>query len=126
MLNFEETNCIGQILNDTFGKSSTVTSPTMSIKGSLAGDVLTLKYTTVVNLASERNLRDQVRVFEEESVKLIKEYVKNLKKEFKSDASRALKVKELNTDDSVEMITTSPYTPRKIAYYRRSTRFSCE
>jgi len=126
MLNFEETNCIGQILNDTFGKSSTVKSPTMSIKGSLAGEVLTLKYTTVVHLASERNLRDQVKVFEEESVKLIKEYIKNIKKEFKNDVSRSLKLKELDTDDSVEMITTSPYTPRKVAYYRRSTRFLCE
>ena len=74
MLNFEENNVLGQILNDTYGKSSTTVSPTMSIKGSLQGDILTLKYTTVVNLASERNLRDQVRVCEDESVKLTKQY----------------------------------------------------
>jgi len=126
MLNFEENNVLGQILNDTYGKSSTAVSPTMSIKGSLQGDILTLQYTTVVNLASERNLRDQVSVCEDESVKLTKQYLKNLKSEFKTDAGRGLKIKELSSDDTVEMITTSPYTPRKIAYYRRLTRYSCE
>ena len=57
---------------------------------------------------------------------LIKQYLKKLKSEFKTDAGRGLKIKELSSDDTVEMITTSPYTPRKIAYYRRLTRYSCE
>ena len=128
MLSSSEVNFLGQILNDTWGQSTRgdFRTPTMCIKSTLQGDLLTCSYTTVVHLASERNLRDQVKVFEEESIKLIKDYVKSLKKEFKDSAGRALKVKEVNSTDSVELITASPFTPRKTAYYRRFTRFQIE
>ena len=126
MLSFEENNVLGQILDNTFGYSSTTVSPTMSIKCSLQGDVLTVRYTTIVNLASERNIRDQIKRFADESVKLTNDYMKNVRSEFKRGATRALKVKQLGTSDSVEMITTSPYTPRKMAYYRRSTNYTIE
>ena len=79
-----------------------------------------------MNLASERNIRDQIKIFAEESVKLTSDFMKNVRKEFKNDADRSLKVKQLSTSDSVEMITTSPYTPRKMAYYRRSTNYTVE
>ena len=126
MLNFEENNVLGQILDNTFGRSSTTASPTISIKCSLQGEILTVRYATVVNLASERNIRDQIKIFAEESVKLTSDFMKNVRKEFKNGADRALKVKQLSTSDSVEMITTSPYTPRKMAYYRRSTNYTVE
>jgi len=126
MLNFEENNVLGQILDSTFGRSSTTVSPTMSIKCSLQGEILTVRYTTIMNLASERNMRDQVKRFAEESVKLTNDFMKNVRKEFKNCADRVLKVKQLSTSDSVEMITTSPYTPRKMACYRRSTNYTIE
>ena len=128
MLSSSEVNVLGQILNDTWGQSTRgeFRTPTMCIKTTLQGDLLSCSYTTVVNLASERNLRDQVKPFAEESIKLTGDYVKNLKKEFKDLAGRALKLKELNSTDNVELITTSPFTPRKTAYYRRFTRFQIE
>ena len=61
-----------------------------------------------------------------DSVKLIKDYIKEVKKRFKEISGRTLKTKELNTRDSVELITTSPYTPRKTGYYRRFTDFQVE
>ena len=73
--------------------------PTMSIQTSLQGDTLSCNYTTIVHLASERNLRDQVKVFEDESIKLTSDYIKDrLKKEFKESSGRALKVKEIGTN----------------------------
>ena len=114
---------LGQILDTTWGKSSTISSPTMAIKGTLAGDTLTVSYTTIVHLASERNLRDQVRKFEEESVQLTNDFCKKCKKEFKDTSSSALKLKQLTTNDSVELVTASPYTPRRTAYYRRFTTY---
>jgi hypothetical protein len=98
----------------------------MSIRTSLQGDCLSCVYTTIVHLASERNLRDQVKVFEDESTKLIGDYIKELKKEFKNSSGRAIKLKELSSSDNVELITASPFTPRKTAYYRRFTRFRIE
>ena len=128
MLSLSEVNFLGQILNETWGQSTRgdFRTPTMSIRTSLQGDNLTCTYTTIVHLASERNLRDQVRVFEGESAKLTNDYIKEIKKEFKDAAGRTLKVKELSTNDSIELITSSPYTPRKTAYYRRYTNFQVE
>ena len=80
---------------------------------------LVLKYLTVVHLASSQNIRQQVQGVEEESVKYLKEYLKNTKSEFKKMSGRALKAKEIDSSDSVEMITASVFSPRKTAYYRR-------
>ena len=128
MFSSSEINALGQCLNDDWAGSTlgNFRTPTMSIKSTLSGNILTCTYTTVVNLASERNLRDQVKVFEEESIKLLKDYVKELKKKFKEITGRSLKAKDLGTRDSVELITASPFTPRKTAYYRRFSDFSLE
>jgi hypothetical protein len=126
MLNIQEINVLGQIFNDTFGYSSTTSSPTMSMKASLSGDVLTVAYTTIVTLVSDRNMRDQCKRHEEESVKLTDDFMKKTKKSFKDGAGRSLKVKQLGTDDSIQVITTSPYVLKKNAYYRRTTNFKVE
>jgi len=128
MLNSNEINALGQVLNSTWGTStmSEFRTPTMCIRTSLSGDILTCSYTTVCNFASERNLRDQVQNVEKDSLKLLKDYIKEVKKRFKEISGRTLKTKELNSRDSVELITTSPYTPRKTGYYRRFTDFQVE
>ena len=125
MLSTQEIYSLGQILDINYGTSrlGDYRTPTMSITTKLQGDKMTCTYTTICHVASERNLRGQVRSFEEESVKLVKEYVKLVKKQFKESASQALKLKEISARDSVELITTSPYTPRKTAYYRRYVTF---
>lgn len=123
MLSFEEINILGNILNTSFGKSSTNISPTMSIKGSISGDILTLTYTTIITLVSEINMRDQVKNHDRESVKLIDDYVKICKKDFKVDAGSALKLKELSSTDTIEIISTSPYTLKRPAYYKRITNY---
>lgn len=123
MLNSEEYSVLGQILDTTHGRSSTVKSPTMSIKASVAGDSLTFSYTTVCHLASDRHLRQQVESYSEESIQLLNEYMKDVKKKFKEFAGRALKASQIDTNDSVEIINTSPYVPTRTAYYRRSVTF---
>ena len=128
MLTTQEINCLGQCLNSTWGESTLgeFRTPTLSINTSFQGDILTCKYTTVVHLVSERNLKDQVRVHEDESLKLLKKYIAELKKKFKKSAGRALKIKEISTNESVELLTTSPYTPRKTAYYKRFSSYKVE
>jgi len=126
MLNFSEVNTLGNICNTTWGKTSTVTSPTMSIKTALSGDVLSVSYSTIVHFASESSMRQQVGRHEEESASITNDYMKNIKKEFKDGAGRALKAKELNTNDSVEVINVSAFSPRKAAYYRRVTTFKVD
>ncbi len=128
MLSTSEISHLGQICNDTFGYAGSLNSrvPTSSIKTSLQDNKMIVTYTTIVHLVSDRNLRDQCRRFEEESIKLTKEHVGNLKSEFRSMAGRSLKSKEVSTNDSIEVISASPYSPKRTAYYRRFTTYEVE
>jgi|TARA_Y100000034_G_C6888977_1_gene408644 hypothetical protein len=123
MLTSQEINAIGQILNDTWGEWSTKVSPSMSIRGIMSGKVLNVQYTTIVTLPEGYHDREQLDRHADESVKLTDDFMKKCRADFKESAGRTLKVKQLGTNDSLEMITASPFSPKRIAYYRRVTTF---
>lgn len=123
MLSMQEINALGQILNSTWGSSSTVASPRFSIKSTMQSDIIILTYTTITNIVMGINPRDQVREQERESVEVLKDYVKNVEKAFKQATGKSLNLKETGSDDSVEMISMSPHNPKRTAYYRRKTSF---
>ena len=125
MLTSEEISFLGQLTNNTWGYPGGMNRkvPTAAINVSLQGDRMTCTYTTIVNLMSDLQLRDQSKSFEEESVSILDVYMKDLKKEFKKMSGRSLKSKEVDTNDSIEIISTSPYSPKRTAYYKRFTTF---
>ena len=118
MLSLEQINALGNILNTTYGKASSKGGD-RSVTGSLEGDTLTLKFLSVVQFASEQSLREQTDRMSEESVKVLADMVKNVKKEFKESVGSTLKLKEENSTDNVEIVAGSVHAPRKLAYYRR-------
>ena len=128
MLTSQEINYLGQCLNTNWAGSplGEFRTPTMAINADMLGDTLTCKYTTIVHLVSERNLQDQVKSHKDEALKLLKKHLAEVKKEFKSLSGRTLRAKEVDAVDSVELITTSPYTPRKTAYYRMFISYKVE
>jgi|TARA_R100001163_G_C4915902_1_gene98199 hypothetical protein len=81
---------------------------------------------TIVNLGSVYEMRDLSKRYEEESIKIINDYIKNVKKEFKSEAGRSLKLKEISSRDVIDVITASAFSPKRNAYYKRITTFTCE
>jgi hypothetical protein len=123
MLSREDINHLGQVIDTTFGRSSTYSGQS-SIKTSLAGDVLSVNFICVVTLASEIPQRDQIVGHREVAQKTINEYMKKVRSEFKELSGRALKAKEIAVNDSVEIISASPYVLRRSAYYRFNATFS--
>lgn len=118
-MTFEHVNILGQILDSTFGRSSTAKSPTFSIKTTMSGDRINVTYTTIVNLVTDRVMRDQVREEERISEKLIGDFMDEVKKEFKKVAGASLKLKKGDSTDEIELISMSSYSPKRTAYYRR-------
>lgn len=116
-MTFNEINVLGNIVNTTFGKSSSPDGSN-SIKCDLAGDVLTLKYTCVVHFGSESSLREQVGVYKEEAQQKLSAYLKNIKSEFKNATGTTFKVSNSTFSDSVDLISSQANVPRKVAYYR--------
>ena len=121
-LNFEEINILGNILNTSFGGASTRDAG-YGITTSLAGNLLTLKYATVVYFNSSDGLATQKKEQERQSNEMLQKKLTEVKKEFRQESGRALKIKEVNNNDDVELISASAPSERKIAYYRRQIVF---
>lgn len=78
---------------------------------------MSLTFTSVVHFAEERSLQMQVDRLNHESVARISNLLTQLKKDFKEMTGDALRVKELRSNDSIELV--SGLSQRKVAYYRR-------
>jgi len=122
ILTFEETNILGNIINNTFGKAST-NAAGYGIQTSLGGNILTLKYATIVHFNSSDGLKTQKNEHERRSNEMLNNKLAEIKLEFKELADRSLKIKEISNSDDVELVSASAYSERKIAYYRREIEF---
>jgi len=107
---------LSTLLNTTFGQGGS-TSGTVSITPTFSGNTLTLKYKTVVHFAEERSLQLQVERVSRESIDHLASCMADLKKNFKEATGKALKLSEVKSTDSIELV--SGLSPRKVAYYRR-------
>ena len=116
---------IGEALNNTFGREGSPTGK-QSVTYSLQGDKLILKFVSVVHFAEENSLRMQVDRVTNEAVQILGSALSDLKSHFKERAGESLKVKELNNNDDVELISASAHSPRKVAYYRRNHTFQIQ
>jgi len=138
MLSFEDVNVLGQLINTTFGYSSTEEKKYQipagrSIKSHISGetgeDRLIVKFTTVVNLhGDERQMLDSnhpgARRVKEESLKLTKDSIAALKKEFKEATGKTLRLVEESTNDSIELVNYNIFNPNRTVYYRRNSTFA--
>ena len=116
MLSMEEINKLGESINNTWGKGG---DGTRSVSCDLSDDKMIIKFMTVVHFASEDALSQQTKKLTDESNQIIDDKIKSMKKLFKESTGNALKLKKLDDNEFIELISTSPYTPRKIAYFRR-------
>ncbi len=91
---------------------------TYSIKTSMSGNRLVVKFSTIVNFASESALRPQVTAAREHAIGLIKSFLDTLKKDYKKATEESLKIKDVNSADNIEIIQATSNSPRKVAYYR--------
>jgi hypothetical protein len=116
MLSVKDVRALGEILNTSWGRTS---GGSVSIEGSLQGESIILKLSTIVHFGSETSLRDQVRVLADESMQRIGNKLDTLKKGFKEKTGHVLKLDEYSNRDDVEIIQATAGSLRKIAYYRR-------
>lgn len=107
---------LSTLLNTTFGQEGSP-SGIVSITPMFSGRTLTLKYVTVVHFAEERSLQLQVERVSRESIDHLASCVADLKKNFKEITGQSLKLKDVKSTDSMELV--SGLSPRKVAYYRR-------
>lgn len=114
-LSMKEVDALGQIVQKGWG----VSSMPNSVNCSMHGDMITMKYMTVVHFAADQALHAQTERISHESIDVITKCVSDMKKRFKEITGRVLKVKEVSNKDSLEVIVATNNSPRRVAYYRR-------
>ena len=119
-MKLETVRTIAEFLESTWGQESSKDG-TYSIKYSLAQNLLTLKYTTLVHFASESSLNPQVAAANEQAVQLCNAKITDLKKKFRQVSGESLKLEDKGGSDNIELI--QPQGPRKVAYYRYNHSF---
>lgn len=122
-MNSEEINALGQIIDTTFGRSSS-SGGTQSLKCNMTGDALTIKFMTIVHFAQERGLQVQTTKYKDEAMQKINACLRDVKAQFKEKTGRTLKTVDKGGDDNVELISSTANSPRKVAYYRVHRIFS--
>lgn len=109
-------NLISEVLDSVFSRKSK--SATYAINYTFSGNILEVKYSTIVHFASEESLRVQLDSLRNRSMQLIDESISNLKKKYREKAESALKIKDNGGKDDLELISATSNSPRKIAYFR--------
>jgi hypothetical protein len=124
MLSQEQVRALGQILDTTFGRSSTTDSATASFKTKLQGELLTVTYSTIRKFASESDQWEQSKDFDKESAQLTDNFMKDAKKDFKEASGSALKLKEQSSTTDFEVIGVQGHiNPARTVYCKRITTF---
>ena len=122
-MNLQDVRVIGQVLETTFGRGSSPDG-TFSIKYSLEDNNLVLKYTTIVYFASERSLKPQVDMANNQAIQLINAKLSEVKQAVKEVTGDSLSTVDLGGADNIELI--QPQGSRKIAYYRYNHTFQIQ
>ena len=115
---------VSRILENTYSHPSP--SGTYSIKHSLQGNRLSLKYVTVVHFASESSLHEQLTRLRDASAQMIDDCISGLKKSYREEADSALKLEDLGGKDDLNLISATSNSPRKIAYFIYNRNFDLD
>ena len=105
---------LSSLLNTTFGNESSPTG-TRSITATFEGDTLILKYQSIVHFAGEHAIRGQMSRIVEEAVQVMTDKISQLKSSYKEITGSALKIKEVFSDDDVEILPGAIHAPRRTA-----------
>lgn len=119
-MTFSEINALGQIIDTTWGHSSTA-MPGHSVKVTHAGDQLCITYTMVCTFASEQAMSEQARSYEKDADQILQKLAAKIKNDFREMTGRTLKLKETRPpDSSFEIISVQSHvSPKRTALYRR-------
>lgn len=115
-------NALGQVIDTTWGRSSTPKTASYSVKISFAGgNRLQISYGAIVNFGSENQMVEMRRRYSEESIRIVAEIVKQLKKNYKSLAKKTLTLDEISSSADLELTGMNFYNPKRQAVFRRKT-----
>jgi len=117
-------DALGQAIDTTWGRSSTPSVATQSVKVLITGaDCIEVRYATIVNLVHDRELVELKTRYTDESSSVIDQTLKKVKESYKEQCSKAIKFKQISEKDSFEFVNMNIHNSKRTAYFRRSVFF---
>jgi len=124
MANTIDYNALGQILDNTWGKTSTPKTASYAVNFSYAGNMLSATFNCIMNFSTHGDAIMVKKITANDADELVKRYIKSLKERYKELTGQALTLKEIDSADSVEMIGGGyHHTAKRTAYYRKTFKF---
>ena len=118
-MNFEEYNILGNIINDTWGISTDESSGSFKVIPKIMSDErMSITCMVIVNLLNRGDMKEESDKAYDQCRQACNSRLKDIKKEFKKMAGRALKTKDMGHDESVELINMSSYSQKGTALVR--------
>lgn len=117
-------NALGQATDTSWGRSSTPLTASTSVKIQLAGEgMLKVNYISTVSFRSNQEYVHVKNREADGAARLINEVIANVRRVYKELTGKSIVIKEVSSNDSVEVIGLAVHNPNKRAYYRRTSMF---
>lgn len=115
---------LGQIIDTTWGRSSTPATSTFSVKiNVLNANTLRIDYHTVFNFANDKEMLTVKLRIEEEAKRVTKGVVASTKKTYKRLTGSTLRFEEISSGGMFELVGFGKPSSRKTAHYKFTTTF---
>ncbi len=113
-------NALGNAIDTTFGRSSTLGVPTQSIKYKvLSNEKIEATFNAIVNLVNDKEMIDLRKRYTDEAKDTIAASVKRVKETYKDlTDGETIKFKQISESDSFEIINLNIYNRKRTAYFR--------
>tara|TARA_B000000557_G_scaffold92637_1_gene74913 strand:- start:836 stop:1216 length:381 start_codon:yes stop_codon:yes gene_type:complete len=94
-------------------------SPSRKVICTLEGNIMKLRYVTIVDIVKEIDKDRQVKEFEREAVSYINERLKNIVDCYKEMCNQSLKYSDIKSNNpaSYEIISVSPFSIKRTAKF---------
>jgi hypothetical protein len=109
-------NALGQVIDDTFGRSHEQKTSQYYVKMRIHGGALVVDFKTMVNFGSQQDMIRTKRKYTDEAKSITNQALARVKKCYKEVTGKALKLKESGTDDRVDIINVQSNKMRTACY----------
>jgi hypothetical protein len=119
-------NALGRAIDTTWGVSSTPVMHTRSIKFTLQGNILTARYSTIVNFEDRGEMISVKQNNSREAIELLAKAIASVKRIYKEESGGLnLKIKEIpdSSSEEMEIIGHGVHNPKRTSYFTRRTRY---
>lgn len=113
-------NALGQVIDTTWGRSSTSTPVNGSVKVRMHAGMLYVTFGVQTNTNARHGMPHVKQVCNPQALSVINNEVERIKRDYKEYTGSSIKLKQVDCTDSIECISTSANTVHKTVLYRMS------